>query len=152
MVYSGGSLNAVTSGIIATAIELGLQSKHIEKLRSEYGKRMVSVARVLEETLPTGFKSHQPRGGYFVWITGPIDSFDSDKFAEFCLDKYKVKVLPGSRCSSVISGATQSMAHPYLMCKNAFRISIAYYEHEELLQSVVTLCKAIKDFRDYSKN
>ena len=38
MVHSGGSLNAVTSGIIATAIEHDLLSKHIEQLKKDISK------------------------------------------------------------------------------------------------------------------
>ena len=146
MIYSGGSVNAVTSGIIAAAIELGLQSKHIEKLKIEYGKRMLSSIKVLNEKLPNGFKCNQPGGGYFLWITGPSEKFDSGKFAEFCLSKYKVKVLPGSCCSSVSKNEIKNTKNKDMFCTNAFRISIAYYEHEELYQAILKICEACQEF------
>ena len=145
MVHSGGSVNAVTSGIIATAIELGLLSKHIEQLRKEYGKRMRSALKLLNDNLPDGFKCNPPSGGYFLWITGPFDSFDSEKFVEFCLEHYKVKVMPGYLSTSVSSSANIE-ENKSMLCRNAIRVSISYYEHEEFCDAILNLCKACKEF------
>ena len=147
MVYSGGSVNSVTSGIIATSIELGLLPRHIEKLRSEYGKRMEACLSILNRKLPDGFECNEPGGGYFLWITGPIDSFDGDRFSHFCMEEFNVKVLPGSRCSSARSPSVNNMKNDRMMCKNAFRISIGYYEQDELCRAVNSLCEACAQFK-----
>ena len=146
MIYSGGSLNPVTSGILATGIELGLQMKHIQHLREEYGARMSSACKIFKDDLPNGFECKNPGGGYFLWVTGPLNSFDSYKFAEFCLDKYKVKVIPGQRCSSVPKNRINDAEYKTMMCTNAFRISIAYYELDELCQAIRKICEACRDF------
>ena len=147
MVDSGGSVNAVTSGIIASSIELGLLPSHIAKLRSEYGKRMEACLNILHNKLPDGFECNEPGGGYFLWITGPIGSFDGDRFSHYCMEKFNVKVLPGSRCSSVRNPGVENVGDNGKMCKNAFRISIAYYEQEELCQAVNSLCEACAQFK-----
>ena len=145
MIVSGGSLNPVTSGILAAGIECGLQMKHIKHLREEYGRRMSAACEIFKDNLPDGFECKNPGGGYFLWVTGPLDSFDSSKFADYCLGKYKVKVLPGHRCSSVSKDDIKNVEMKELLCTNAFRISIAYYEHEELCQAIRKVCEACRD-------
>ena len=146
MIISGGSLNPVTSGILAAGIKLGLQMKHIQFLREDYCKRMSSACDIFKDNLPLGFECKNPGGGYFLWVTGPLNSFDSTKFSDFCLDKYKVKVLSGHRCSSVSKDAIVNVALKTMLCTNAFRISIAYYEHDELCQAIRKICEACRDY------
>ena len=147
MIVSGGSLNPVTSGILAAGIKHGLQMKHIKHLREEYGKRMSSACQIFSDNLPRGFECKNPGGGYFLWVTGPLNSFDSSIFADFCLKEFKVKVLPGHLCSSVSKDHIKNVEMKELLCTNAFRISIAYYEYEELCLAIRKVCEACRDFR-----
>ena len=142
---SGGSLNNVISGfissaLISSALELGLQEKHVSQLRSLYCQRMDSIKSIFDSKLPKSFECRIPGGGYFIWISGP-SCFDSNAFSTFCKDHFAVQVLPGSAsCPCDPSDPTANI------CSNSFRLSIAYYEEDFLITAAHRLCEAIEAF------
>ena len=138
---SGGSLNNVMSGFISSILELGLQQEHVEHLRQLYRSRICSVKAVFDQNLPKSFECKFPGGGYFLWVTGPQD-FDAKTFSQFCKDKHKVFVLPGSTCCPCDPSA------PVASCSNAFRVSIAYYEEANLVIGAERLCQALGKFAE----
>lgn len=91
---------------------------------------------VLDKKLPPGFTSRKPKGGYFLWISGPKSTFDSDDFANWCLENYKIQVIPSSKCGSLEGVCTN----------NSLRISFAYYGREILAGCMETLCTALKAY------
>ena len=44
---SGGAMNNVAAGVITSALELGLQQKHLDHLREEYHRRLSTIFEVL---------------------------------------------------------------------------------------------------------
>ena len=91
---------------------------------------------VLDKNLPTGFSSTKPKGGYFAWISGPENTFDSGEFADWCLEKYKVQVIPSSKCGQVQGVCTT----------NSMRVSFAFYNREILASCMEKLCSALKEY------
>jgi 2-aminoadipate transaminase len=134
---SGGALNNVMSGFVSSALELGLQEAHVQDLRETYKHRTRSAKVALERGLPPNFQCNIPGGGYFLWVTGPQD-FDAKKFALYCKDEYSVQVLPGVTCSPC---TVQE-----LICHNAFRLSIAFYQEPELVKGINQVCLALQQF------
>jgi len=146
VVDSGGSLNAVAAGIVASSIEMGLLQQNLESLRSTYKNRMNAVVEVLRKGLPDSFEVRNPQGGYFVWVTGP-DGFDAKCFGQLCASQYGVEFLHGEVCSSLIhDGIQASTASKDLVDKmssrNNFRISIAFYPEQVLCTAAQRICQA----------
>ena len=52
LVDSGGSLNHFTSGVMRSAIELGLLEKQLENLKSVYSRRKLALSNALRALLP----------------------------------------------------------------------------------------------------
>ena len=130
---SGGAVNNVMSGLISQVLLNGSLSKHLMFLRKEYGLRMDSFCNILEEKLPREFSFDRPQGGYFIWIRGPITTFDVDTFMR---TSSAVRILPGHKASS----------SKYKTWSNAFRVSIAYYDITTLVKSANLLCQSLKEF------
>lgn len=70
------------SGMLASALELGLQSDHVKYLRDLYRERLNVIDAVFKSDLPDKFQCIKPTGGYFLWVTGPKD-FNAKDFAAF---------------------------------------------------------------------
>ncbi len=138
---SGGSVNNAMSGLVASAIDLGLQSDHLKHLREEYAKRMRVMCDILQDGLPVRFEVERPKGGYFVWIRGP-PGFDSEQFAITCLGKYKVQFLPGQRATSIQNKDDSNLVEK---CGNCLRLSIAFYDCEQIKQGCLQLCEALRN-------
>ena len=43
---SGGAMNNVAAGVITSALEMGLQQRHLEHLREEYHRRLSAIFQV----------------------------------------------------------------------------------------------------------
>lgn len=142
---SGNSMNPVIAAIVGTALEQGWFIEHLQLLRAEYGRRMRAVNRVLGQGLPEGFACKYPGGGYFLWVVGPA-GFDADRFNQVLMEQERILVLPGSRCRvKAESLVPLDTAETVDSCKNAFRVSIAYYEEVELVDAVTRLCKVLRE-------
>jgi len=67
-VSSGGSINHHTSHIVRHAIELGLQQKHVERLRRTYRSRVEAMHEALLSDFSGLATWQRPDGGYFFWL------------------------------------------------------------------------------------
>ena len=134
---SGGALNNVMSGFASSALELGLQQAHVQGLRETYRHRVRSSKLALERGLPPNFQCNIPVGGYFLWVTGPPD-FDAKTFSTYCKEQFSVQVLSGVTCSPCTV--------PDLICHNAFRLTIAFYQEPELVRGIEKVCLALQQF------
>ena len=43
---SGGAMNNVAAGVITSALEMGLQQRHLDHLREEYQRRLSAIFQV----------------------------------------------------------------------------------------------------------
>ncbi|KAI0241584.1 Aminotran_1_2 domain-containing protein [Lamellibrachia satsuma] len=126
---SSGCFNQFTAEVLTTSLALGLQ-QHLQSLKTEYSKRVKSVAVELRNNLPESVTFDVPQGGYFFWLQMP-DGALADKVAEDVWVAYKIRILPGNRCS------------PTGQCQNCVRISFSHYEEDVLLDAVRKLSDVI---------
>lgn len=68
VVQSGGSLNHMTSRIVAAALGLGLQHAHLTRLRNAYGRRLLAMDEALRLHVGARATWLLPDGGYFIWL------------------------------------------------------------------------------------
>ena len=52
LVDSGGGLNPFTSGVMRSAIDLGVLENQLEKLKTVYTRRKIALSNALAELLP----------------------------------------------------------------------------------------------------
>ena len=122
---SGGGLNPFTSGVVCSAMELGLMEANLSLLRSTYSRRVHAMCAALRSQLPGSVQFNQPDGGFFIWLTL---SEATDTLALLSkARKRNVQFMPGPRFSN-----RQAL-------KNCLRLSFAYYDTPELLQGVERL-------------
>lgn len=137
LVNSGGSLNHFTSGVMRSAIELGLLEKQLTNLKSVYNKRKIALSNALRELLPNSVRFVEPDGGFFIWLefTDRIDTVQMLAAAR----QHKVGFLPGIKFSS----------HNGL--KNYARLSFAYFDVPELEEGARRLAKVIGEYKKKNK-
>jgi 2-aminoadipate transaminase len=129
---SGGGLNPFTSGVVRSAIELGLLEKNVEHLKSVYSQRMKAMVTALRMYLPEGVNFLESRGGFFLWLTLPdrMNALDVQRRAI----EQNVDFMPGVRFSSR-GGLT-----------NCLRLSFAFYDTPQIEEGVKRLGGVIKAF------
>ena len=132
LVDSGGSLNHFTSGVMRSAIELGLLEKQLTNLKSVYCRRKIALSNVLRELLTDSVRFVEPDGGFFIWLEF-ADHIDTVQMLD-AARQHNVGFLPGIKFSSQ-SGL-----------KNYARLSFAYYDVPELVEGARRLARAIREY------
>ena len=127
---SGGGLNPFTSGLVRSALELGLQDQHLKHLKAAYSKRMRALTKALTQHLPSFTEFSEPSGGYFVWLKLP-DHIDTQKLL-LSAQSRKVSYQPGLKFSH-----RQGL-------NNYLRLSFSYYEASQLEKGVQALSAVLK--------
>jgi len=140
VLQSGGSQNNYVSGIVTSLLELKLVDQQVDMCINVYTERMDSAVDVLQKGLPQGWKVKHPHGGYFLWVVG--DCGDLGTFCQWLEDKKGVVVLLGSKASPYTYMGESVMGN----MGNCFRISIAYYDVDRIVDGCKALCEAIKEF------
>jgi 2-aminoadipate transaminase len=59
--------------LMAKFVTEGHLDRNLVTARALYERRATAMLRGLEEHMPDGFSWTRPRGGFFVWLTGPAD-------------------------------------------------------------------------------
>jgi 2-aminoadipate transaminase len=129
---SGGGLNPFTSGLLRSAITLGLQRDHLVHLKAVYAKRMLALTTALRRHLPEGVTFQEPAGGFFVWLKFPEQIDTAELLSE--AKKHGVGYQPGKKFS-----CQQGL-------KNFARVSVSYYASAELEEGVLRLARVFKDY------
>ena len=130
LVDSGGSLNHFTSGVMRSAIELGLLEKQLTHLKSVYRQRKIALSNALRELLPDSVRFVEPEGGFFIWLEF-ADRIDTVKMLA-AARQHKVGFLPGIKFSG------QNGLNNYA------RLSFAYFDVPELEEGARRLAKAVR--------
>ncbi|XP_070531723.1 uncharacterized protein [Ptychodera flava] len=130
---SAGGWNNYTSAILASALELGLVSKHLLEKRKKYRDNLDSMYQVFMDDMPPGVKIFKPQGGFFIWIEFPED-IDTEKLRDVCEKEYSVSFVPGKSFSTTGSFG------------NCARVAITYYERDVLVTAAKKICAAAKTF------
>ncbi|MBI5580771.1 MAG: PLP-dependent aminotransferase family protein [Deltaproteobacteria bacterium] len=126
---SGGGLNPFTSGVVRSALELGLVDKNLALLKDTYSRRMQAMCAALRSQTPESIRFSEPSGGFFIWLSLP-----EGRDALAILSKAKernIEFMPGSKFSS---------RHGL---KNFLRLSFAYYDTPDLLKGIERLVAVI---------
>lgn len=126
---SGGGLNPFTSGLVRSALELGLQQEHLAHLKRVYTERSAVLSEALHQYLPDSVTFTEPAGGFFIWLRLPheIDAAELLQTAQ----KHNVAFHPGRRFSS-----QQGL-------QNCLRLSFCFYEEAQLVEGVKRLGQAL---------
>ena len=132
LVESGGGLNPFVSGVVRSALELGLQSDYLAQLKRTYSQRAVALSAALRQHLPGDFTFSQPAGGFFIWLRLP-DHLDAQRLLNRA-KTYKVTFKPGPSFSS--NGGLRQYA----------RLCFALYETAQLVEGVERLAKAVQGY------
>ncbi|KAH8405252.1 hypothetical protein KR222_000583 [Zaprionus bogoriensis] len=139
IINSGGCFNNYTSVIMGSLFELQLVQPHIAMVHSAYKERMLATIAVLKNELPAGCHFLAPSGGYFIWIAIP-DNLDAEEFRDYSVKHAKISFIPGQRFAAEKGKGT-----------HFFRITIAFYGKERLVDGAKRLCLALKDFIESKK-
>lgn len=126
---SGGGLNPFTSGVVRSAMELGLMNENLALLKDTYARRMLAMCAALRSQKPESIKFTEPSGGFFIWL-----SLSEGRDTLAILTKAKernIEFMPGSKFSS-----RQGL-------KNCLRLSFAYYDTPDLLKGIERLVAVI---------
>jgi DNA-binding transcriptional MocR family regulator len=126
---SGGGLNPFTSGIVRSAMELGLMDENLTLLKETYSRRMQAMSAALRSRLPASVRFTEPSGGFFIWLVLP-EGADTLALLQQAKER-NVEFMPGPKFSS-----RQGL-------KNCLRLSFAYYDTPELLKGVERLAAVI---------
>lgn len=126
MVQSGGGLNPFSSGLVRSALELGLQDAHLNHVKEIYRHRLEAMYDALK---PLNFKFQKPAGGYFFWLELP-DSLDANQLLETAI-KEGVSFQPGPKFSS--QGKL----------KQFIRLCFSYYDAQFLKEGISRLHRAM---------
>lgn len=132
LVDSGGGLNPLTSGVMRSAIELGLLEKQLTNLKSVYHRRKIALCKALRELLPASIRFIEPDGGFFIWLEFS-DNVDTEKLLA-AARRHNVGFLPGFKFSGNRG------------LKNYLRLSFAYYDVPELTEGARRLGKVIAEY------
>ena len=126
---SGGGLNPFTSGVVRSAMELGLMDENLAFLKETYSHRMQVMCAALRSRLPASVRFAEPAGGFFIWLVLP-EGTDTLQLLPKAIER-NVEFMPGPKFSS-----RQGL-------KNCLRLSFAYYDTPDLLEGIERLAAVI---------
>jgi len=128
VIRSGGGLNPMTSAVVKTALDLGLQDGYLNFLKRTYQENLETMDSALKDS---AFSYHKPNGGYFFWLELP-EGLKATSLHEVA-QKHKVNFQVGSKFSS--TGALE----------NFIRLCFSYYRPAELKEGVTRLKKSLNE-------
>jgi DNA-binding transcriptional MocR family regulator len=117
------------SGVVRSALELGLMEENLRLLKDTYSRRMQAMCAALRRRLPESVRFADPAGGFFVWLALP-DGMDAGLLLPNAVAR-NVEFMPGVKFSSLRG------------LKNFLRLSFAYYDTPDLLEGVERLAAVI---------
>nr|XP_018667032.1 uncharacterized protein YER152C [Ciona intestinalis] len=129
---SGSGQCFYISHVVSEALKLGVIDNHVENLRLAHKDRMQAVISIVERKLSKyGVTITHPNGGYFLWVKLP-QKIKSAQVLEVSKKTENVTFIKGELAS--VKGDFD----------NYIRLSIAYYELEEIKKGAEGLCRAIE--------
>lgn len=130
LVRSGGGLNPLASGLVRSALDLGIQARYLAWLRHLFHERITVFDQALRAHLPPWVEFTTPTGGYFFWLKLPPTMDAQTLLAK--AEAHKVGFRPGNKFST-----TGSLS-------NYLRLSFSYYDSDQLVEGVERLGKVIE--------
>ena len=124
-ISSGGSLNHFTSHVVRHAIDLGLQQKHLDRLRRTYRGRVAAMDSALKEHFSEIATWTRPNGGYFFWLK--LNRAIGTQELQVKANQMKTGFQPGELFSD-----SRNM-------KNHLRLSFAHYNEIDIHKGIARL-------------
>ena len=131
---SGGGLNPFTAAIVRSALALGLQGQHLDRLRQVYAGRLAALDAALQRNLARQLSYRRPAGGFFIWAR-LVDGQDAEALLETA-QAHGIGFRPGVRFSS------QGGLADYV------RLCFAYYDDVRLAEGAARLGQAIEQLME----
>lgn len=131
IVRSGGGLTPFVSGVVRSALELGIQAHYLAWLRRLYQDRVTLLDQALRTYLPPWVEFTTPSGGYFFWLKLPAAMDAQALLAK--AEAYQVGFRPGNKFT------TTGGLHNYL------RLSFSYYDSAQLVEGAERLGKVMRN-------
>ena len=129
IVQSGGGLNPLITGIVRSALDLGLQDRYLCELRTLCAGRIAAMDQALRSELPSWIRFTTPSGGYFYWLELP-EGTDTNNLLS-AAEAHKVGFRPGNKFSSDDG------------LRNCLRLSFSYYDRATLVTGVARLAAVL---------
>ena len=129
MVDSGGGLNPLTSSIVRSVLELGLQETYLATLKETYGRRVALLDDALRTRLGDQVVYRRPGGGFFFWVR-LANGMDAETLLPMARQQ-NVGFQPGVRFSS-----RQAL-------RDCLRLSFAFYGEKDLAEGIARLAQAL---------
>ncbi|MCU0593622.1 MAG: hypothetical protein MUC57_19420, partial [Desulfobacterales bacterium] len=95
---SGGGVNPFTSGVVRSAMELGLLNRNLTLLKDTYSRRMQAMCAALRQRLPGSIRFADPAGGFFIWLA-LAEGMDAGSLLVKAIER-NVEFMPGFKFSS----------------------------------------------------
>jgi 2-aminoadipate transaminase len=124
-----GGTNVFGAHVAADWLPEGLLP-HVTRLREVYHRRRDIMLAALEEHMPPGVTWTVPEGGFFIWVTLPLEIDTTRMHPQ--VRELGVEYLPGATCFTDGSGANQ------------LRLSFSFVEDERIEQGVRTIAEVIR--------
>jgi 2-aminoadipate transaminase len=121
-INSGGSVNHISSHLVRNAIDLGLLTEHIAKLRVIYRGRVSAMDETLRSEFGDLARWNRPGGGYFFWLEFAKD-IDTRPLREKAPD-----LETGFQSGDVFSSCGD--------LNNCLRLSFAHYREDEIVEGI----------------
>lgn len=128
VVQSGGGLSPFASGVVKSLIDLGFADTVLDGLKRAHAARAAVLCDALRQQLPRA-TFIEPRGGYFVWL-------------ELSRDVTAAALLTAARHHGVTFHPGSRFVHGGGF-PHAARLSFAHYGHEEMMEGVRRLARAM---------
>ncbi|WP_291766241.1 pyridoxal phosphate-dependent aminotransferase [Caldivirga sp. UBA161] len=117
---------------VATYLRSEVRLKHIKYVVEQYRAKRDAAVEAIRRNLPEA-KFIVPKGSMFIFVDLAKYIDDSDKFAEFAMEKYSVALVPGSYFSE--------------QYKAAVRISFVWERTDRLIEGIRRLAEAAKAYK-----
>jgi 2-aminoadipate transaminase len=114
-------------------LESGHFPRHLETLRTEYGRRRDAMLAALEQHMPAGVRWNRPTGGFFVWMELPRH-LDAADLLRVAVETEQVAFVPGSALCAV--GGSHA--------RNCLRLCFTSCSAETIEEGVRRLGRVIK--------
>ena len=129
---SSGSMNHLTSGIMAEVLRSRAQDTLLDNLTRTYAERAAALTGALRAVLPEGATVTETQGGFFCWLVLP-GGVRADAVIAACVanELFPVSAIPGSNFS------------PSGSFGGCLRMAFTFYDAEQLAKAGTVVGEAV---------
>lgn len=123
--------SALTQRAVAAYLDAGLLPAHLDRLRTEYGRRRDAMLQALYKYFPAEARWTEPKGGMFIWVELP-EEYDTAVLLETAVAQEKVAFIPG-----------HAFALPGHDSRNCLRLNFSNSSVAQIEEGIKRLAKVI---------